>query len=179
MAEAGRGRWLGLAMLSLGVAMIIVDATIVNVSVPAIIADLDLSACGERCPQVIASAVSADLITHGALHQLGESYRARVLYSDALTGEVLIDELIAAPSLEALEGAEGVIVCEGDELPTTVDVVGQDDVWLGRVRLDPSRPHALNFWCAADNLRKGAASNAVQIAERLIELDLMRVPELG
>lgn len=84
-----------------------------------------------------------------------------------------------ASALEALEGAEGVIVCEGDELPTTVDVVGQDDVWLGRVRLDPSRPHALNFWCAADNLRKGAASNAVQIAERLIELDLMRVPDLS
>lgn len=71
-------------------------------------------------------------------------------------------------ALEALGEAEGVVLCEPDELPTTADVVGQDEVWVGRVRRDTSRPHALNLWVAADNLRKGAATNALQIAEELI-----------
>lgn len=75
---------------------------------------------------------------------------------------------------DALSHAEGVILCENDELPTTADVAGQDEVWIGRVRRDPSRPHALNLWCAADNLRKGAATNAIQIAEALIQKKLMK-----
>ena len=81
-------------------------------------------------------------------------------------------------ALRALEGAEGVIVCEGDELPTTADVAGQDEVWVGRVRRDPSRPNALNLWCAADNLRKGAATNAIQIAEALVERALLKTVSL-
>jgi len=44
-----------------------------------------------------------------------------------------------------------------------------DDVAVGRVRQDISHPHALAFWCCSDNLRKGAATNAVQIAELLVE----------
>jgi aspartate-semialdehyde dehydrogenase len=42
-------------------------------------------------------------------------------------------------------------------------------VFVGRIRRDPSVKSGLNFWCVADNLRKGAATNAVQIAEKLIE----------
>jgi aspartate-semialdehyde dehydrogenase len=72
-------------------------------------------------------------------------------------------------ALEVLAEAEGVVLCEPHELPTTADVVGQDEVWVGRVRRDPSRPNALNLWIAADNLRKGAATNALQIAEALME----------
>jgi len=81
-------------------------------------------------------------------------------------------------ALEALAQAEGVILCEADELPSTVDVAGQDEVWVGRVRRDPSRPHALNLWCAADNLRKGAATNAIQIAEELITRGLLKTVSL-
>ena len=47
---------------------------------------------------------------------------------------------------------------------------GYDDVFVGRIRQDLSRPNALLFWCVSDNLRKGAALNAVQIAEKLLEL---------
>ena len=52
--------------------------------------------------------------------------------------------------------------------PLPIDVVGTDDVYVGRVREDESIPHGLNLWVVADNLRKGAALNAVQIAEVLL-----------
>ena len=52
--------------------------------------------------------------------------------------------------------------------PTPIDVAGKDDVYVGRIREDESIPNGLNLWIVADNLRKGAALNAVQIAEALI-----------
>jgi aspartate-semialdehyde dehydrogenase len=52
--------------------------------------------------------------------------------------------------------------------PMPVTVEGQDDCYVGRVRDDLSRPNALNFWVVGDQLRKGAATNAVQIAELLL-----------
>jgi aspartate-semialdehyde dehydrogenase len=54
--------------------------------------------------------------------------------------------------------------------PLAAEAVGKDDVFVGRIRQDPSRANALLFWCVSDNLRKGAATNAVQIAEKLLEL---------
>jgi aspartate-semialdehyde dehydrogenase len=48
-----------------------------------------------------------------------------------------------------------------------------DMVLVGRVRNDPTRPHALNLWVVADNLRKGAATNVVQIAERMVDRGLL------
>jgi aspartate-semialdehyde dehydrogenase len=46
---------------------------------------------------------------------------------------------------------------------------GKDDVFVGRIRRDPSIENGLNFWCVSDNIRKGAATNAVQIAEVLLQ----------
>jgi aspartate-semialdehyde dehydrogenase len=52
--------------------------------------------------------------------------------------------------------------------PTAIShAVGEDDVFVGRIRADISHPSGLNVWVVADNVRKGAASNAVQIAEIL------------
>ena len=56
-------------------------------------------------------------------------------------------------------------------LPTFVD--GKDEVFIGRLRRDYSVKNGINLWCVADNIRKGAASNAVQIALKLAELDVM------
>lgn len=53
--------------------------------------------------------------------------------------------------------------------PMPINALGHDDVFVGRLRLDPSVKNGLNFWCVSDNIRKGAATNAVQIAELLIE----------
>ena len=46
---------------------------------------------------------------------------------------------------------------------------GKDDVFVGRIRRDESAPNSLNMWVVADNLRKGAATNTIQIAEALIK----------
>ncbi|MCC6848343.1 MAG: aspartate-semialdehyde dehydrogenase [Deltaproteobacteria bacterium] len=87
----------------------------------------------------------------------------------ALTVE-LAQPLDAADARRILREAPGVILCEmGDEMPypTAADVGGTDAVYVGRVRNDPSHPRGLQLWVAADNVRKGAALNAVQIAEIL------------
>ena len=52
--------------------------------------------------------------------------------------------------------------------PLATEATGHDEVFVGRVRRDESVENGINFWCVADNIRKGAASNAVQIAELLI-----------
>jgi len=52
--------------------------------------------------------------------------------------------------------------------PTALDADGRDETFVGRLRLDPTVPHGLNMWVVSDNLRKGAALNAVQIAETLV-----------
>jgi len=77
-------------------------------------------------------------------------------------------------ALDALEAAPGLVV-ERDptSYPTTIDVVGQDPVYVGRVRRDPSVENGLVMWVVADNLRKGAATNSVQIAEALIERGML------
>jgi aspartate-semialdehyde dehydrogenase len=61
--------------------------------------------------------------------------------------------------------------------PMPILASGQNDTFVGRIRRDPTVENALNFWVVADNLRKGAALNAVQIAELLAERDLVRVPQ--
>jgi len=58
---------------------------------------------------------------------------------------------------------------EKSEYPTPVFASGKDDVFVGRIRRDNTVQNGLNMWIVADNLRKGAALNAVQIAELLIE----------
>ena len=59
---------------------------------------------------------------------------------------------------------------ENEAYPTPLQATGQDDVLVGRLRLDDSFPNTLHLWCVADNIRKGAASNAVQILKRLMEV---------
>lgn len=58
---------------------------------------------------------------------------------------------------------------EGDEYPQGIRAHGNDDVWVGRIRKDLTRPNAINLWIVSDNLLKGAACNAVQIAELLLK----------
>jgi aspartate-semialdehyde dehydrogenase len=80
---------------------------------------------------------------------------------------------------EILRGAPGVRVVDDPGsagYPLASDAAGVDDVLVGRIRRDPSRRNGLALWIVADNLRKGAATNGVQIAELLVERDLVRVP---
>ena len=78
---------------------------------------------------------------------------------------------------EALGAAPGVSVIDyrADEgYVTPVECAGEDAVYVSRLRRDPTVPNGLTFWCVSDNLRKGAALNAVQIAEELVRQGHMR-----
>jgi aspartate-semialdehyde dehydrogenase len=73
---------------------------------------------------------------------------------------------------EALRKAPGIVVIDDyvkGEVPLALKAEGRDEVFVGRVRRDPTVPNGLNLWVVADNLRKGAATNAVQIAEVLVQ----------
>lgn len=76
----------------------------------------------------------------------------------------------------ALAKAPGVILMDElkGEFPQPIHAEGTDHTYVGRVRKDPSNPNALNLWVVADNLRKGAASNAVQVAEELVKRGMLR-----
>ncbi|NMB42477.1 MAG: aspartate-semialdehyde dehydrogenase, partial [Firmicutes bacterium] len=70
-----------------------------------------------------------------------------------------------------LAGAPGIIVQDDPAehlYPMPADTAGRDEVFVGRIRVDRSVPHGLNMWVVADNIRKGAATNSIQIAELLI-----------
>ena len=70
--------------------------------------------------------------------------------------------------LYKLKAQQGIKVFETD-FPTALEVSGQDLTYVGRIRRDTSVPNGLNLWVVADNIRKGAASNAIQIMQVLIE----------
>jgi aspartate-semialdehyde dehydrogenase len=72
-----------------------------------------------------------------------------------------------------LSTAPGIIVFDAPEkniYPLPVNIAGKDETYVGRIRVDESIENGINMWIVADNLRKGAALNAVQIAEKLIEM---------
>ncbi len=72
--------------------------------------------------------------------------------------------------------APGVVVVDdpaAGSYPLAIDAAGRDEVLVGRIRRDPGHERCLNLWVAGDNLRKGAATNAVQVAEILVERDLL------
>jgi len=85
-------------------------------------------------------------------------------------------KLTADEAREILRRAPGVIVVDDPQekvYPLPIMASGRDEVFVGRIREDISLEHGLNLWIVADNLRKGAATNAVQIAELLLKEGLL------
>ncbi len=79
---------------------------------------------------------------------------------------------------ELLAAAPGVTVVDepaSADYPLALEAAGRDDVFVGRIRRDPGNERALDLWIVSDNLRKGAATNAVQVAELLAERGLLAV----
>jgi aspartate-semialdehyde dehydrogenase len=77
---------------------------------------------------------------------------------------------------ELLAAAPGVVVVDdpaAGAYPMAIDAAGKDDVFVGRIRRDPGNEMALDLWVVSDNLRKGAATNTVQLAEALVERGLL------
>ena len=91
-------------------------------------------------------------------------------------------KLTAAEARVILSQAPGVQVMDNPRAnlyPLAIDAAGEDDVFVGRIREDESCENSLNLWIVADNVRKGAALNAVQIAEELLKRDLVSVANPG
>ncbi len=85
-------------------------------------------------------------------------------------------EFDLAEVVDLLSRAEGVVVQDDPknvQYPMPLTAHGKDEVFVGRIRRDESQPKTLNMWIVADNLRKGAATNAVQIAEYLLKHELV------
>ena len=81
------------------------------------------------------------------------------------------DEISDTAATEILRETPGVVVIDSREnggYPTPAEVAGDGEVYVSRIRSDATVDNGLRFWCVADNLRKGAALNAVQIAEVLV-----------
>jgi aspartate-semialdehyde dehydrogenase len=97
--------------------------------------------------------------------------RVPVYVGHAMTANVTFRRPMSrAEAVELLRDAPGVtLVGDGDGYPTPLDAAGIDPVLVGRVREDPSQPGAIDLWVTGDNLRKGAALNAVQMAELLLQ----------
>jgi aspartate-semialdehyde dehydrogenase len=98
----------------------------------------------------------------------GHSVSANVQTREPLSPQECREVLAAAPGLSVIDDpANGLY-------PTALDAAGRDDVMVGRIRRDPSHERCLNLWIVGDNLRKGAATNAVQLAELLALRGLLR-----
>jgi aspartate-semialdehyde dehydrogenase len=98
-------------------------------------------------------------------------------HSEALNVETK-GELSPDACRELLSGAPGVVVVDDPaegRYPMASEVTGRDEVFVGRIRRDESNPRTLNLWVVGDNLRKGAATNAIQVAELLVERGLLPI----
>lgn len=107
--------------------------------------DLRFAATCARVPTMVghAEAVHAEFASEVRLEDLREALRAQ-------------------PGLELMDDPANNVY------PTPLNTAGDDRAFVGRLRIDPSADHGVVFWCVSDNLRKGAATNAIQIAEELI-----------
>jgi aspartate-semialdehyde dehydrogenase len=100
----------------------------------------------------------------------------RYAHSESVTLETR-DPLSVEDARRLLEGAPGLTMVDDPvrhAYPTALDAAGHDDVFVGRLRRDPTHERGLCLWVVSDNLLKGAATNAVQIAEVLHERGLVR-----
>ncbi|MCK9362084.1 MAG: aspartate-semialdehyde dehydrogenase [Syntrophales bacterium] len=97
--------------------------------------------------------------------------RVPVFYSHSEAVNIETEKKLTAEQVrELLSGAPGVVVVDNpgfNEYPLAIDAAGRDETFVGRIREDESIPNGINLWVVSDNIRKGAALNAVQIAEIL------------
>jgi aspartate-semialdehyde dehydrogenase len=115
---------------------------------------------GDQEIRVSATCVRVPVIT-------GHSEAVNVETREPLDPEQARELLAAAPGVTVVDDpAEA-------KYPMAVDAAGKDDVYVGRIRRDAGNDRALDLWIVSDNLRKGAATNAVQVAEILVERGLV------
>ena len=89
-------------------------------------------------------------------------------FESPVSAEKVREILKAQPNVVVVDDIKNAVY------PTVIDADGKDEVFVGRIREDKSVENGINLWCVADNIRKGAATNAVQIAQSLIKLGLKK-----
>jgi aspartate-semialdehyde dehydrogenase len=100
--------------------------------------------------------------------QVGHSEAVWIETERPIDPEAARERLRAAPGVEVVDDPRSDDPAKA--YPTAADAAGRDPVYVGRIRRDPTAENGLALWVVADNLRKGAALNAVQIAEKLVEM---------
>jgi aspartate-semialdehyde dehydrogenase len=107
--------------------------------------------------------------------------RVPVFYAHSESINIETERKLGAREARALlASAPGVRVVDNPKermYPMALDAAGEDEVFVGRIREDETIANGQNLWVVADNIRKGAALNAVQIAEELLRRKLLRVSE--
>ena len=98
---------------------------------------------------------------------VGHSEAINLEFERRITPQEAREVLSRAPGVKVVDDFENLLY------PTPIDVAGKDEVLVGRIRQDDTIENGLNLWVVGDNLRKGAALNAVQIAELLVEKALL------
>jgi aspartate-semialdehyde dehydrogenase len=119
---------------------------------------------GDPAIRVSATCVRVPVLT-------GHSEAVNVQTREPLSPERARELLAAAPGVTVLDDPASALY------PLAIDAAGRDDVFVGRIRRDPGHERALDMWIVSDNLRKGAALNAVQIAELLHQRNLIATQE--
>ena len=117
---------------------------------------------GDPSIRISATCVRVPVVT-------GHSEAVNVQTSRELSPERARELLLAAPGVSVVDDPGGA------GYPLAIDAAGTDEVYVGRIRRDPGNERALDMWIVADNLRKGAATNALQLAELLHERELLGV----
>ncbi len=115
---------------------------------------------GDASIRVSATCVRVPVVT-------GHSEAVNVETREPLSAQRARGLLAAAPGVTVVDDPAAA------RYPMAIDAAGHDDVFVGRIRRDPGNERALDLWIVSDNLRKGAATNAVQIAELLVERNLL------
>jgi len=116
---------------------------------------------GDQGIKVSATCVRVPVVT-------GHSEAVNVETKRPLSPERARELLAAAPGITVVDDPAA------GRYPMAIDAAGKDDVFVGRIRRDPGNEMALDLWIVSDNLRKGAATNTVQLAEALVERGLLR-----
>jgi aspartate-semialdehyde dehydrogenase len=113
------------------------------------------------------------IMEDSAIRVTATAVRVPVFRGHSESVNIETEKKISANELRALlAAAPGVLVYDDPKkniYPLALDVVGKDEIYVGRIREDESIANGISLWLATDNLRKGAALNAVQIAEHLIK----------
>jgi aspartate-semialdehyde dehydrogenase len=115
---------------------------------------------GDDSIRVSATCVRVPVVT-------GHSEAVNVETKEPLSPERARELLAAAPGVTVVDDPEA------GRYPLAIEAAGKDDVFVGRIRRDPGNERAIDMWIVSDNLRKGAATNAVQVAELLVERRLL------